>query len=456
MSNGGDLPPGAHARAATGGSARGRVGTVRRGPRAVKGQLRASSTVGLVGFAGRRVAAASASAAPVAPVALAARAPRRGAVLASATSGTSPSIAALLWLPLAVLELTGVAHGVEIDTDHLRLGDVVAQRLHRARVRAARGRDPRRRPRRRSSPATCTAHELPSRAGVPRHRAVGIARPRHPRLRDRRGCRAPLLRVPGFVIAALGRRHRSGHRRRGTRALRAPRRSRDLVRGSFRPVALFVVLAFVVSETITNVAGRAARPAAADVGRTDAASTWCTSSRRRCSAWRRPSSTTPWSSTNGPDANEPAGGGPVAIRMKLVRPQASRTFLATAIPIAARMRMMSSFFMVPLGRRNGRGDCEHRRSPPHAGAIGPPARSRSRVGGDHLDRDAVDRGVVRRAGRRGAPGRAGCCSRRRAPGRPPAGCRAWSWPQPWGSDTTPRHHLVAHLDRHLDAAGLRA
>jgi hypothetical protein len=34
------------------------------------------------------------------------------------------SIAALLWSPLAILELTGVAHGVEIDTDHLRLGDI--------------------------------------------------------------------------------------------------------------------------------------------------------------------------------------------------------------------------------------------------------------------------------------------------------------------------------------------
>jgi hypothetical protein len=35
------------------------------------------------------------------------------------------SIAALLWLPLAVLELTGVAHGIEIDVDHFHAGDVV-------------------------------------------------------------------------------------------------------------------------------------------------------------------------------------------------------------------------------------------------------------------------------------------------------------------------------------------
>jgi hypothetical protein len=41
----------------------------------------------------------------------------------------------------------------------------------------------------------------------------------------------------------------------GTRALQAPMRSRQLVRGSFRPVALFVFLAFVVSETISNLAG---------------------------------------------------------------------------------------------------------------------------------------------------------------------------------------------------------
>ncbi len=34
------------------------------------------------------------------------------------------AIAALLWLPLAILELTGVAHGVSIDTDRFRVGDV--------------------------------------------------------------------------------------------------------------------------------------------------------------------------------------------------------------------------------------------------------------------------------------------------------------------------------------------
>jgi hypothetical protein len=41
----------------------------------------------------------------------------------------------------------------------------------------------------------------------------------------------------------------------GTRALRAPRRSRELVRGSFRPVALFVLIAFLISNAIATVAG---------------------------------------------------------------------------------------------------------------------------------------------------------------------------------------------------------
>ena len=41
----------------------------------------------------------------------------------------------------------------------------------------------------------------------------------------------------------------------GARALRAPGRSRQLVRGSFLPVAIFVFLAFVVSEMISNFTG---------------------------------------------------------------------------------------------------------------------------------------------------------------------------------------------------------
>jgi NhaP-type Na+/H+ or K+/H+ antiporter len=61
--------------------------------------------------------------------------------------------------------------------------------------------------------------------------------------------------IPGFVVAAWGVVTGPVVVAEGTRALQAPMRSRELVRGSFRPVALFVFLAFVVSEAISTAAG---------------------------------------------------------------------------------------------------------------------------------------------------------------------------------------------------------
>ena len=61
--------------------------------------------------------------------------------------------------------------------------------------------------------------------------------------------------IPGFVVAAWGVVTGPVVVAEGTRALKAPMRSRQLVRGSFRPVAIFVFLAFVVSETISTAAG---------------------------------------------------------------------------------------------------------------------------------------------------------------------------------------------------------
>ncbi len=61
--------------------------------------------------------------------------------------------------------------------------------------------------------------------------------------------------IPGVVIASWGVVTGPVIVAERTRALRAPGRSRELVRGSFRPVLLFVLLAFVVSETISSTAG---------------------------------------------------------------------------------------------------------------------------------------------------------------------------------------------------------
>jgi hypothetical protein len=163
-------------------------------------------------------------------------------------------IAALLWLPLAVLELTGVAHGIEIDTDHFRLGDVlvnvfivlvfellvaellaaasekiVASDLHGAEL-------PKARVFLRTVPwVSLVMATLVYEIGV----GVGLI----------------FFVIPGFIVATYGVVTGPVVVAEGVRALQAPRRSRELVRGSFRPVALFVLLAFVVSETISNIAG---------------------------------------------------------------------------------------------------------------------------------------------------------------------------------------------------------
>lgn len=164
------------------------------------------------------------------------------------------SIAALLWLPLALLELTGVAHGVEVDTDHFRPRDVVVNvvivlvfELLVAELLAAASEKivasdihgtelPRPREFLRTVPwVSLVTATLVYEIGV----GVGLI----------------FFVVPGFVLATWGVVTGPVVVAEGVRALRAPGRSRELVRGSFRPVAIFVFLAFVVSETISNIAG---------------------------------------------------------------------------------------------------------------------------------------------------------------------------------------------------------
>lgn len=164
------------------------------------------------------------------------------------------SIAALLWLPLALLEVSGVAHGVEINTDDFRVGDVVVNvfivlvfELLVAELLAAAsekivGND-------------LHGTELPSTREflltVPWISLVAAT------LVYEIGVGVGLLFfvVPGFVLATWGVVTGPVVVAEGARALKAPGRSRELVRGSFRPVALFVLLAFVVSEAISTGAG---------------------------------------------------------------------------------------------------------------------------------------------------------------------------------------------------------
>jgi hypothetical protein len=163
-------------------------------------------------------------------------------------------IAALLWLPLGILELTGVAHGIELDTDHFRPVDVLVNvvivlvfELLVAELLAAASEKivasdlhgtalPSWRQFLRTVPwVSLVSATLVYEIGV----GVGLV----------------FFVIPGFVVAAYGVVTGPVVVAEGVRALRAPGRSRDLVRGSFTPVALFVLLAFVVSEAISSAAG---------------------------------------------------------------------------------------------------------------------------------------------------------------------------------------------------------
>lgn len=223
-------------------------GTVRRSPPVVKGELR------VVGdLLGSPVAVSPPSRNPAAPVHLT-------VVLRDAVRfwrrhfSYLTGIAALLWLPLAVLELTGVAHGIEIDTDRFRAGDVIVNvvvllvfELFVAELLAAASE--------KIVASDLHGHVLPTTreflTSVPWTSLVlgtlvyeiGV------------GVGLLFFVIPGYVVAVWGVVTGPVIVAEGRRALRAPFRSRELVRGSFRPVAAFVLLAFVVSEVISSGAG---------------------------------------------------------------------------------------------------------------------------------------------------------------------------------------------------------
>jgi hypothetical protein len=160
------------------------------------------------------------------------------------------TLAAIVWLPLAVLQLVGVSHGVEIDTDHFDAIDigvnvviVLVFELLAAELLAA-------------ASEKIVADDLhgvglPSRreffAGVPWGTLVlgtfvyevgvflGLA----------------FFVIPGFVFAVWGVVTGPVIVAEGSTALRAPGRSRALVRGSFRPVAGLVLVGFVFGQLLT-------------------------------------------------------------------------------------------------------------------------------------------------------------------------------------------------------------
>jgi len=164
------------------------------------------------------------------------------------------SISAVVWLPLLVLQLVGVAHGIEIDTDAFDLPDVLlniaivlvfellAAELLAAASEKIVGDD-------------LHGGGLPSRreffTGVPWASLVGGTLLYEIAVT----LGLALFVVPGFVFAVWGVVTGPVVVAEGKRAFRAPGRSRALVRGSFRPVALLVVIGFVVAELINAGAG---------------------------------------------------------------------------------------------------------------------------------------------------------------------------------------------------------
>jgi hypothetical protein len=164
------------------------------------------------------------------------------------------SISMLLWLPLGILELTGVAHGIQLDTDHVQLGDFVANllivlvfELLVAELLAA-------------ASEKIVASDLHG-AELPKPREFLATVPWLSLLLGTLvyeigvGIGLLLFVLPGYVIAVWGVVTGPVIVAERRRALQAPGRSRELVRGSFRPVALFVLLAFVISEAISSGAG---------------------------------------------------------------------------------------------------------------------------------------------------------------------------------------------------------
>jgi hypothetical protein len=163
------------------------------------------------------------------------------------------TLSAIVWLPLAALEITGVAHGIEIDTDRFRPGDILlnvvivlvfellaAELLSAAseKIVASDLREvarPTRREFLRTVPwGALVLGTLVYEVGV----MIGLV----------------FFIVPGFVLAVWGVVTGPVIVAERCRALRAPGRSRELVRGSFRPAAVLVLAGFALAELFSAAA----------------------------------------------------------------------------------------------------------------------------------------------------------------------------------------------------------
>jgi hypothetical protein len=159
------------------------------------------------------------------------------------------ALAALVWLPLAILELAGVPHSIRFDTDHHDLGALLTSiavllvfELLTTELLAA-------------ASEKMVANELHG-DDLPTLGQFLRTVPWGPLLLGALvyevGVAVGLLFfvVPGVMLFVWG--IVSGPVIMAERcpAIRAPRRSRELVRGSFRPVLILAVLGLVFAEVI--------------------------------------------------------------------------------------------------------------------------------------------------------------------------------------------------------------
>jgi hypothetical protein len=164
------------------------------------------------------------------------------------------TMAAIVWLPLALLELSGVAHGIDIDTDHFDLPDILLNvlivlvfELLATEVLAA-------------ASEKIVADDLHG-AGLPTRREFFAAVPWVTLVLGTFVYEVlvtvglVLFVFPGLVAAVWGVVTGPVIVAEGTSALGAPRRSRQLVRGSFWSVAVLVLIGAVASEIISTTAG---------------------------------------------------------------------------------------------------------------------------------------------------------------------------------------------------------
>ena len=202
-----------------------------------------------------------------------------------------------MWLPLAVLELATAVHGIRVDSDHFDAGELVvglvvvfAFELLTTELLAAASE--------KLVANDVHGERLPTLAGF--LRTVPWAALLLGALVYEAGVALGLVLfvVPGVLLFVWGVVSGPVIMAEGCPPLRAPGRSRELVRGSFRPVLVLALLWFVFTEVISGAVAAALDALPHDWALiTGEYLVHC--SRRRRSAWGRPCSTTPCSEGSG-------------------------------------------------------------------------------------------------------------------------------------------------------------